>query len=97
MMRTELRIDGANCPICLNETLAALRSSPGVEDVEASSTSGCLLIDHDDVDVATLIATARSHLHGVAMASAEIVMVSVEPLVVELHCDHGTTGHGDTC
>lgn len=93
-MRTEMRIDGADCPTCLDATIDALRAVPGVRQVVTSITAGCLAIDHDDLDVAMLVDTVRSHLHGVSMASAEIVMISVEPLVTEIHCSHGETGHG---
>jgi hypothetical protein len=93
-MQTELTIDGANCADCLNATLDALRASPGVHGVVTSSAAGCLVVDHDDaVDVAGLIDTMRRHLHGVAMSSAEIVMVSVEPLVADLHCGHRPPHH----
>jgi copper chaperone CopZ len=94
MMRTELSIDGANCPLCLNATLDALRTMPGVHDVVTSSVAGCLAIDHDDVDPDSLADTIREHLHGVATSSAEIVMVSVDPLVVDLHCHHTERHHG---
>lgn len=97
-MRTELRIEGANCPTCLNDTLDVLRSTPGVRDVATSSTSGCLAIDHDDLDPTRLAETIRGHLHGVSIAGAEIVMVSVEPMVADLHCTHGNTdAAGDCC
>lgn len=89
-MLTELTITGANCATCLNATLDALRATPGVHSVTTSSADGCLSVEHDGVDATTLVATASEHLHGVAMASAEIVMVSVEPLVVDLHCAHHT-------
>lgn len=91
-MHTELRIDGANCPTCLDATIEALRATPGVRAVTASSTAGCLAVDHDDLDPTVLVATAHSHLHGVARASTEIVMVSVDPLIAELHCQHHSTG-----
>ena len=88
-MHTELRIEGADCPFCINSTVDALGSLDGVRQVSVSSVAGCLAIDHDDLDVAALIGVVRDRLHGVAMAGAEIVMVSVEPLVVDLHCAHG--------
>lgn len=87
-MQTELRIDGANCPTCLNATIDALRATPGVRHVATSGTDGCLAIDHDDLEVSSLVDTVREHLHGVDRASAEIVMVSVEPLVATLNCQH---------
>jgi copper chaperone CopZ len=94
MMRTELRIDGANCPLCLNATLDALRAIPGVRDIATSSVARCLAIEHDDVDPHSLFDTIREHLHGVAMSGAEIVMVSVDPLVGDLHCNHAERHHG---
>lgn len=87
-MHTELQIEGANCPVCLNATLEALRVTPGVRSVATSASGGCLAIDYDDLDMSTLIDTVRDHLHGVAMSSAEFVMVSVDPLVADLHCQH---------
>ena len=87
-MLTELRIDGANCSYCLNDTLAALRAAPGVRDVHTSSTSGCLGIEHDDLEPAALVDIVREHLHGVVMSGAEIVMVSVDPLVADIGCCH---------
>jgi copper chaperone CopZ len=87
-MVTEMRIDGANCPICLNTTLDALRAVPGVQHVSMSSVEGCVAIDHDDVDVATLVDTIRGHLHGIVMYGAEFEMVSIDPVVAELRCGH---------
>ena len=89
-MRTELRIDGANCPTCLNATLDVLRDTPGVSGVTTSSTSGCLAIEHDGLDAPRLAEIVREHLHGVELAGAEIVMVSVDPLVADLHCHHAS-------
>ena len=87
-MRTEMRIDGANCPFCLVATVDALRAVPGVRTVGTSVAAGCLVIEHDDLDPAALGAVIADHLHGVSMSGAEIVMVAVEPLVAELHCGH---------
>jgi len=88
-MHTELRIEGANCPTCLNATLDALRQLPGVDRVALSSASGCLAIDHAGVDQARLADVIRDRLHGVTTYGAELVMVSVDPLVADLHCSHG--------
>ena len=90
-MRTELRIEGADCPLCLNRALDVLRATPGVRDVVASSVDGCVAIEHDDVDLAKLVDILGTHLHGVEMAGAEIVMVSVEPLIASLQCGHMAT------
>jgi len=95
-MHTELRIEGANCPTCLNATLDALRATSGVRHATTSSVAGCLAIDHDGLEVSALIDQVREQLHGVAMSAAEIVMVSVEPLVAELHCSHHE-GHSEAC
>lgn len=88
-MLTELRVAGANCPQCFNATLDALRDCAGVQSVRGSTMSACLAIDHDDgVDLPDLLESVRGLLHGVGQSSAEVVMVSVEPLVVDLHCTH---------
>jgi copper chaperone CopZ len=93
-MRTELRVDGANCPLCLNATVEALRAVPGVRRVDTSSVAGCLAIEHDDADADTVARTIREHLHGVAISGAEIVMVSVDPLVADLRCSHAERHRG---
>jgi copper chaperone CopZ len=87
-VRTELRIDGANCSVCLNTTIDALRAVPGVHAVTTSNVDGCLAIEHDDVDPSHLAQTIRANLHGVATYGAELEMVSVDPLVADLHCAH---------
>lgn len=87
-MHTELRIDGANCPDCLNATLDALRSVPGVDHVATQSSAGCVAIEHQDVGVEVLLDETRAHLRGIDQAGAELVMVSVEPVVVNLACPH---------
>lgn len=88
MTHTELRVRGADCPSCLNATLDALRAVPGVRAVDTSSVAGCLAIDHDDLDPEHLARVIRDHLRGVEMFGAEIMMVSVEPLVADLRCRH---------
>lgn len=88
-METDLRIEGANCPSCLDATVDALRVVPGVDDVRASVNPGWLVIEHDDdVDVLALVANVHDHLHRVTMAAAEIVMTSIDPVVVDLRCAH---------
>lgn len=85
---TEIRIEGANCPFCMNETLAAIRREPGVVDARSSMSTGCLVIDHEHLPVDHLIELVKAHLHGVAFSSNERVMVAVDPTVAELHCTH---------
>ena len=46
-MQTSLRIDGANCPTCFNETLDALAHLDGVRAVHGSFAGPCIEIDHD--------------------------------------------------
>lgn len=87
-MRTEVSIDGANCPQCLNETLEQLRMIPGVGSVEASSVHGCLVVDHNDLDVDGLVAAMHQHLHGVGRSGTEIVMTEIGPKVRVLGCRH---------
>lgn len=87
-MRTELIIEGANCPQCLNETLDRLRGLPGVRSAEASSVHGCLVVDHADLDVEDLVEAMQHHLHGVSRAGTEIVMTEIGPRVRSLGCAH---------
>ncbi len=87
-MRTEVAIDGADCSYCLNETLELLRAMTGVRSVEASSTSHCLVVDHDDIDLDALVAAMHQHLHGVGTSGTEIVMTEVGPTVRLLGCSH---------
>jgi len=93
---TELRIEGANCPDCLNATLDAVRALPGVAAVTASSTAGCLVIDQTGVDESLLAAVLHDKLHGTATFGAELVMVAVDPITAELNCTHCNPGgdHG---
>jgi copper chaperone CopZ len=87
-MHTNLRVDGANCPFCLNDLIDHLRTIDGVTSVNSSISEGCIAIDHDDLDVAELLDTIRSSLHGVAMASNEIVMSPIDPVISVLRCSH---------
>ncbi len=87
-MQTTLRVDGANCPLCLNELIDRLRAVDGINSVNSSIAEGCIAIDHDDLVQADLIELIGSSLHGVAMASNEVVMSTVNPLISVLHCTH---------
>ena len=101
-MRTELRVDGANCPLCLNELIDRLRSVDGVNSVTSSISEGCIAIDHEGLAPADLVELIGTSLHGIALASNEIVMSTVSPVVSVLHCSHepahmpeATTAHHD--
>jgi copper chaperone CopZ len=88
-MNTNLRVDGANCPLCLNELVDRLRSVDGITSVNSSITEGCVAIDHDDVLTRSdLVELIGASLHGTAMASNEIVMTTIDPVVTVLHCAH---------
>ena len=46
-MTTSLRIEGANCPTCFNETLDDLTRLDGVRSVHGSVAGPCIEIDHE--------------------------------------------------
>ena len=82
-MQTSLRIDGANCPICFNETLDDLARIDGVRGVHGSLAGPCIEVDHDnDVAFDVITGTVRNRLHGVEMYSNEIRMVPLDPVTI---------------
>jgi copper chaperone CopZ len=88
-MLTKLQLEGANCSLCLNDIIDQLREVEGVNSVTSSIAEGCLAIDHDDeLTRSDLIAWIGSSLHGVTMASNEIVMTSINPSISALPCEH---------
>ena len=87
-MQTSLRIDGANCPTCFNETLDALAHLDGVRAVHGSFAGPCIEIDHDDVIFDVLAETVRNRLHGIEMFSNEIRMVPLDPVAISTPCPH---------
>jgi hypothetical protein len=91
-MQTVLRIDGANCPICFNETLDDLARIEGVRDVHGSVAGSCLEIDHDDVALDVITNVVRDRLHGVAMFANEIRMVPLDPVTISTCPHHGAAG-----
>ena len=84
----EIRIAGANCPWCFNESLERLRAYPGVIDARASMGGECLRIDHHGIPVDELLVLVRRHLHGADLSSAESVMVQVDAQEAAIHCPH---------
>ena len=86
-MQTSVRIDGANCPTCFNETLDALAHLDGVRHVHGSFAGPCLEIDHD-ISLETIDSIIRGHLHGVEMFANEIRMVPLEPAPLTTTCAH---------
>ena len=87
-MHTNLRVDGANCPFCLNDAVDHLRTIDGITSVDSSISDGCIAIEHDNLDLAELLGTIRTSLHGVTMAANEIVMSPIDPVISVLHCSH---------
>ncbi len=86
-MQTSVRIDGANCPTCFNETLEALAHLDGVRHVHGSFAGPCLEIDHD-IPLETINSTIRGRLRGVEMFANEIRMVPLEPVPLTTPCAH---------
>lgn len=87
-MRTELRVEGANCPVCLDSALDALREVDGINSVSASIRGGCVAVEHDGVDADDMTSILHRALRGVSLSGTEIVMSRVDPAVVALHCHH---------
>jgi regulator of cell morphogenesis and NO signaling len=86
-MQTTLKIDGANCPTCFNETLDDLAELDGVRSVHGSVAGPCIEVDHD-VALDTITGAIRNRLHGVEMFANEIRMVPLEPEVLSTTCPH---------
>jgi regulator of cell morphogenesis and NO signaling len=86
-MQTSLRIDGANCPTCFNETLEDLARLDGVRSVHGSVAGPCIEVDHD-VALETITGAIRNRLHGIEMFSNEIRMVPLEPVPLTTTCTH---------
>jgi copper chaperone CopZ len=87
-MHTDLRVEGANCSLCFNDIIERLRAVDGITSVDSSITAGCIAIDHDDLIRADVIDMIGASLHGVAMASNEIVMTEVNPSISVIQCTH---------
>jgi regulator of cell morphogenesis and NO signaling len=86
-MQTSLRIDGANCPTCFNDTLDDLARLDGVRSVHGSVAGPCIEVDHD-VAIEVITAAVRNRLHGIEMFSNEIRMVPLEPVAMSEVCTH---------
>ncbi len=86
-MHTSVRIEGANCPVCFNETLDALAQLDGVRRVHGSFAGPCIEIDHD-IALETIDSTIRGCLHGVEMFANEIRMVPLDPVPLTTSCAH---------
>jgi hypothetical protein len=85
----EIRVRGANCPLCLEATKERIRAEDGVIAVSSSMSGTCLKVDHHGLARSRLFAILREHLHGWDIAlNGETVMVTVTPEVAELHCGH---------
>jgi regulator of cell morphogenesis and NO signaling len=86
-MQTTLRIDGANCSTCFNETLEDLARIDGVRSAHGSVAGPCIEVDHD-VSLDTITDAIRNRLHGIEMFANEIRMVPLEPVEMSMTCTH---------
>ncbi len=85
-MLMSLSIDGANCPVCLNETIDSLRGLEGVRTVHASLAGPCIEIIHDEIASEAIAATIRDRLRRVELFSNEIGMAPVETAPLATPC-----------
>ena len=90
-MQTTLRIDGANCPTCFNDTLDDLARLNGVRSVHGSVAGPCIEVDHD-VALEVITDAVRNRLHGIEMFANEVRMVPLEPVVLSGTCTHHDGG-----
>lgn len=86
-MQTSLRIEGANCPTCFNETVEDLARLDGVRSVHGSFAGPCIEVDHDAA-LETITGAIRNRLHGIEMFGNEIRMVPLEPVTLTTTCMH---------
>ena len=87
---TEIRLDGANCSLCFNDTARSLMAQPGVLAVNGSIGEQCFRIDHDEsVADDRLLSIVSEHLHGDDRSSWEHKMVAVDAAVAQMHCTRG--------
>jgi regulator of cell morphogenesis and NO signaling len=86
-VRTTLRIDGANCPTCFNQTLDDLADLDGVRSVHGSFAGPCIEVDHD-IALDAITGAVRNRLHGIEMFANEIRMVPLEPVTISTTCTH---------
>lgn len=91
-MQTSLRIEGANCPTCFNETIEDLSHLDGVRSVHGSFAGPCIEIDHD-TSLESITGAIRNRLHGVEMFGNEIRMVPLEPAPLTTTCEHHRPAH----
>jgi regulator of cell morphogenesis and NO signaling len=94
-MQTTLRIDGANCPTCFNETLEDLARLDGVRSVHGSFAGPCIEVTHD-VALDAITDAIRNRLHGIEMFANEIRMVPLEPVTTSTCAHHHPTEPGAT-
>jgi regulator of cell morphogenesis and NO signaling len=86
-VQTSVRIEGANCPTCFNETLEALAELDGVRRVHGSLAGSCIEIDHE-TPLNEISTTIRGRLHGVEMFANEIRMVPLDLAPLAATCPH---------
>lgn len=86
-MKTEVYLQGANCPVCFNTVQQLLLDDPRVETVHMSFSTHCLEVEHAGMPNDELVRLLRQNLHGTEVAgNAETVMVEVAARIGEWHC-----------
>jgi regulator of cell morphogenesis and NO signaling len=85
-MHTSLHVDGANCPICYDQTLDALGHLDGVRAVRGSIAGPCIEIEHDEGVADSIVTVVRDRLHGVELFANEIRMMPIEPVAMSAPC-----------
>ena len=79
-MRTLVRVESANCPLCMNDTRDRLLADPSVHEVRMNATAHCWEVDHDYDDTSVITDVRRRWLHAWDGAdNGEVVMVTTTP------------------
>jgi copper chaperone CopZ len=86
---TEIDVIGASCPSCFQDAIDAVRRLDGVTNVHASVTGGCITVSHRGIEVADVLDSLRTTLHGVDSSGYGIEMLAIDPMPAVLHCKHG--------
>ena len=57
--QTLLAVEGMTCPSCIRHIDSALRDVDGVTKVEVRLREGRVLVEHEDLDVASLVSAVQ--------------------------------------
>jgi hypothetical protein len=84
-MQTLVRVEGANCPLCMNDARDRLLADPLVHEVRMHATAHCWEVDHDYDDTSVITDALRRWLHAWEVAdNGEVVMVTTTPEPTEV-------------